>query len=95
VASETRLRVLEQLDGSMLRVVGPDELPGDLALAFCDGSFLLFLTTDALRLRTARALAHEAVHMFTNMQACNAACGDATDRVESLLSVVFAFSHLA
>jgi hypothetical protein len=94
LASETRIKPWEHM-GDMLHVVDPEELPGELAVAFYDGAFRLYVSADALRWRPVRALAHDAVHMLRNTRSCDLTCDDNTRRIEDSLLAVLALADLA
>jgi hypothetical protein len=94
LTSETRLRVLEQLRPEMLRMVDGDMLPGELALAYYDGEFLLFVSADAAIRGPLSAVAHDAVHMLRGLGSCNIGCEAATRNLEEWLSDVLRLSQL-
>ncbi len=94
MASQTRLRIGQQVGPEMLRVVEDQELPGDLAVACDDGDFLLFVTQGALKRRPKSELAHEAAHMLHGMSFCGLYCRRVTARLESLLVSSFARAYV-
>jgi hypothetical protein len=92
VASETRLNVWVQLGPEMLRVVDAADLPGDLAVAYCGGRFLLFVSAGALRRRDFNTLAHDAAHMLQGTHSCGCFCRGYTARIKLWLLVASASS---
>ncbi len=94
MASQTRLKLWQQVDGEMLRVVDDDALPGDLAVACVRGQFLLFVSRRALRRRPLREMAHQSAHMLHGTSLCGLYCRGLTARLESCLSSRFAATFL-